>query len=107
VQHIMTIVFLAVCAAPIAQRAGADDLRNSLAKAPIIEAEAVKVHMGEPVLIDQASPKVKEWGPYRMPKVFRLPSGVAHFPDRRQQPRQRLPLRRRNGDLRPLTRAEQ
>ena len=46
-----------------------------LAKAPIIGAEAVKVHMQEPVMIDQAPPTVKNWGPYRMPEVYRLPGG--------------------------------
>jgi hypothetical protein len=41
----------------------------------VIAADVVKVRMEEPVLIDQASPKVKEWGPYRMPKVYRMPGG--------------------------------
>jgi len=43
--------------------------------APVIAADVVKVRMEEPVLIDQASPTVKEWGPYRMPKVYRMPGG--------------------------------
>ncbi len=74
-RHAMTIVFLAVCAAPFAQRAWADDLKEPLAKAPIIAAEAVKVQVQEPVLIAQAPPSVKQWGPYRMPKVYRMPGG--------------------------------
>ena len=31
--------------------------------------------MQEAVLIDQAPPSVKNWGPYRMPKVYRMPGG--------------------------------
>jgi hypothetical protein len=43
--------------------------------ATMIPADAVTVQMEEPVLIDQAGPEVKTWGPYRMPKVFRMPNG--------------------------------
>jgi hypothetical protein len=43
--------------------------------ATIIPADSVKVQMEEPVLINQAPPKVNEWGPYRMPAIYRLPNG--------------------------------
>src|SRR4051812_29087626 len=41
----------------------------------IIAADAVRVRMEEPVVVDRAPPAMRENGPYRMPKVFRLPGG--------------------------------
>jgi hypothetical protein len=38
-------------------------------------ADALRVRMDDPVLISQAGPEVTAWGPYRMPKLFRFPSG--------------------------------
>ncbi len=69
-----TIFILATCVVftfPV----HAAEVKDKLEKASIIATGTVKVRMEEPVLIDQASPQVKEWGPYRMPKVFRLPGG--------------------------------
>ena len=31
--------------------------------------------MDKPVVVDQAPPSVKSWGPWRMPKLFRMPTG--------------------------------
>ena len=69
------VVFLLAWAVRPAHGTLAADTPDTLEKARVIAADTVKVRMEEPVLVDQASPKVKEWGPYRMPKVFRLPSG--------------------------------
>lgn len=43
--------------------------------APVIPANETEVELDQPVLVAQASPEVKDWGPYRMPKVFKLPGG--------------------------------
>ena len=71
----MPLMLLAICAAMLPRHALAGDSNEPLKKAPIIDAKAVMVHMQEPVLIDQAPPTVKNWGPYRMPKVYRMPGG--------------------------------
>lgn len=40
-----------------------------------IPADAVNVRIEQPVLIDQAAPEIKTWGPYQFPKIYRLPDG--------------------------------
>jgi len=44
-------------------------------RATEVPAEAVKVRMDEPVLIDQAAPEVRRWGTFAFPKIYRLPGG--------------------------------
>lgn len=43
---------------------------------PIISSDAVKLQVGKPVIIAQASPAVTAWGPYRMPVCYRHPNGA-------------------------------
>jgi hypothetical protein len=43
--------------------------------ATIIPADAVRVRLDEPVLVDQAPPSLQIWGSYRIPKLSRLPDG--------------------------------
>ncbi len=38
----------------------------------------VKILMDEPVVISQASPEVRGWGPFQFPEVERLPDGSLH-----------------------------
>jgi BNR repeat-like domain len=40
-----------------------------------ISPTAVRAEVSESVLISQAPPELKVWGPYRMPKVYRMPGG--------------------------------
>jgi hypothetical protein len=71
----VTILLLTATVAAFPVRLEADDQTPQFDKAPIIAADAVKVRIEAPVLVDQAPPEVKQWGPYRMPKVYRMPGG--------------------------------
>jgi hypothetical protein len=53
----------------------AASVQPDLRPAPIIAGDAVRVAMEAPVLVDQAPPSIREWGRYRMPKVWWLPDG--------------------------------
>ena len=43
--------------------------------ATVIPAESVETHMGDPVVVTQAPPDMRDWGYWRMPKLFRMPTG--------------------------------
>jgi len=42
---------------------------------PRMPANSVDIRMGKPVVVDQAPPDVQSWGPWRMPKIFKMPTG--------------------------------
>jgi hypothetical protein len=50
-------------------------VQRELRPANIIAADAVRVAMEPPVLVDQAPPELTEWGRWRLPYVSRLPDG--------------------------------
>jgi hypothetical protein len=43
--------------------------------AKLIPADAVRVELDQPVVVDRAPPEIKEWGRWRMPKLSWLPDG--------------------------------
>ncbi len=73
-RHTTMLLVLAPCAT-FTFFAQAGEKNGKVERAPVIAADAVEVQIEDPVLIDQAPPEVKEWGPYRMPKVYRMPGG--------------------------------
>ena len=76
VSLVLALVHVRALAATAADPAAPDrGNEGRMQTATVIPADAVRVQMDAPILIDQADPGEKRWGPYRMPKVFHLPGG--------------------------------